>query len=326
MTLTVAEVSGWRPASLINAGRQLSGIVSALDSQRAGVLQEQNALADTWHGEAAIAAAERVVGECSLVSSVAEVLQSVADELTGSGGIVDGVRNRVVEVVSDATTRCFDVEASGMVNADKMIALCAVITGPASEDAALAFQLEAAELTRQLLEALRQAEAAAEGVSSRLAAHIAIAQDLALLSSNGNVVVDVDGGFSWQPDYPATFASATVGVMTDVTGKGLTSAAVSSVDDVGKLIGKGFGPAGAVLGVIPAIHNDIAGGMSPTAAIVTEGTAAAGGYLVGSVAGGVVGTFIPIPVVGTAIGVGVGAALGGLVAWGGSKVMQNLWD
>ncbi|MCZ4079245.1 hypothetical protein O1W68_14940 [Rhodococcus sp. H36-A4] len=66
--------------------------------------------------------------------------------------------------------------------------------------------------------------------------------------------------------------------------------------------------------------------MSPTAAIVTEGTAAAGGYLVGSVAGGVVGTFIPIPVVGTAIGVGVGAALGGLVAWGGSKVMQNLWD
>ncbi len=130
MTLTVSEVSSWKPALLINAGRHLHQLVSALDSQRAGILQEQNALADTWHGEAAIAAAERVVGECSLVSSVAEVIQSLADEFTGAGGVVNGFRTRVVEVVADATTRCFDVENSGMVNADKMIALFCCNYGP----------------------------------------------------------------------------------------------------------------------------------------------------------------------------------------------------
>ncbi len=194
----------------------------------------------------------------------------------------------------------------------------------------MALRLEAAELTRQLLDALRQAEAAAEGVSSRLAPHIGAAQKLALLSSNGSVVEDADGGFSWQPDYPATFASATIGVMTDVTEKGLTKAAVSSVDDVGKLIGKRLGPAGAVLGVIPAINNDIAGGMSPTKAIVTEGAAAAGafaaGTYVGTWVGGIAGTFIPIPVLSTAVGVGVGAVVGGGVGWAGSKFLQSIWD
>lgn len=40
--------------------------------------------------------------------------------------------------------------------------------------------------------------------------------------------------------------------------------------------------------------------------------------MIGSIAGGVVGTAIPIPIVGTAIGVGVGATLGGVVAYGGS--------
>lgn len=330
MTLTVPQVLDWKSELLTNAGLQLKELVAALDSQRGGILQEQDALADSWNGESASAAAARVVDECFLVSSVADVVHAFADEFKTSGGIVEGVRTHVVGVVADAEARGFQVEPSGNVHANRIINLLHAMGTPSAENAALQVRIEATEMTLQLVAALKQAESAAVGVTSRLAPLIQCTQELSFAGSNGSIVDDGNGGYSWEPDYPATFASATIGVMTDVTGRGLTSAAVSSVDDVGRLIGKAFGPTGAVLGVVPAISNDIKAGMDPTKAIVTEGAAAAGGFAagayVGTWVGGVVGTFVPFPVVGTAVGVAVGAAVGGGVGWGGSKLLQFVWD
>jgi len=103
----------------------------------------------------------------------------------------------------------------------------------------------------------------------------------------------------------------------------LKNAAAGSVDDVARNIGRGFGAFGAVLGTVPAIKNDIDGGMDVTQAVVTNsvGTLAGVGTAigVGAAAGSVV------PGVGTVAGALGGLVLGGLAAYGVTKGMQWAW-
>lgn len=148
----------------------------------------------------------------------------------------------------------------------------------------------------------------------------------------------------WAPDKEAMTAAAIAGAMTEGTRMGLESAAKDAadkgvlkwvenwgkVDDAGKYT-SGFsrlGIVGNVIGTVPAIANDINGGMDPTKAVVTEtaGTAAgmalgtwAGAATTGALAGSVV------PGVGTAAGFVVGAAVGAASAYGVSKLTQWMW-
>ncbi|MGS2807052.1 hypothetical protein [Nocardia sp. MW-W600-9] len=125
----------------------------------------------------------------------------------------------------------------------------------------------------------------------------------------------------WAPDKPAMTAAAIAGAMTEGTRMGLESAAKDAadkgvlkwvenwgkIDDAGKYTSgmSRLGIVGNVIGTVPAIANDINGGMDPTKAVVTEtaGTAAgmalgtwAGAATTGALAGSVV------PGVGTAAG------------------------
>ena len=94
--------------------------------------------------------------------------------------------------------------------------------------------------------------------------------------------------------------------------------------------------AGNVIGTVPAIANDINGGMDPTKAIVSESAGTAAGMAVGTAAGTAVGSWATgalagatigsvVPGAGTAVGFVVGAGVGALTAWGVSKSIQKFW-
>ncbi|MET9492799.1 hypothetical protein [Nocardia sp. NPDC006630] len=93
-----------------------------------------------------------------------------------------------------------------------------------------------------------------------------------------------------------------------------------------------MGIVGNAIGTVPAIANDINGGMDPTKAIVSEGGGTAAGVVAGGVAAGIVadaaaGAAIGsvVPGVGTAAGLVVGTVVGGAVAYLGSKGIQKVW-
>ncbi|WP_432677022.1 hypothetical protein ACRAJ3_16685 [Rhodococcus pyridinivorans] len=137
-----------------------------------------------------------------------------------------------------------------------------------------------------------------------------------------------NGEFAWTPDWAATTAASTIGVVADITKEGLKEAAISSGDDLARNISRGVNPAAIALGTVPAIANDIESGMDPAKAVVTESAASALGGVAawaGAKGGAALGTMIT-PGVGTAVGFVAGALAGGLTTYISSKGFQALWD
>ncbi|MGW5452009.1 hypothetical protein [Nocardia sp. NPDC003979] len=151
----------------------------------------------------------------------------------------------------------------------------------------------------------------------------------------------------WAPDKAAMTAAAIAGAMTDGTRMGLESAAKDAADkgvlkwveNWGKLDDAGkyttglsrLGIVGNVIGTVPAIANDINGGMNPTEAIVSESAGTAVGMAAGSAAGvwagGAAGAALGsvVPGAGTAVGFVVGAGVGAGMAYLTSKSIQWVW-
>ncbi|WP_280305434.1 hypothetical protein [Nocardia neocaledoniensis] len=151
----------------------------------------------------------------------------------------------------------------------------------------------------------------------------------------------------WAPDKEAMTAAAIAGAMTDGTRMGLESAAKDAadkgvlkwvenwgkIDDAGKYTTglSRLGIVGNVIGTVPAIANDINGGMSPAEAIVSEGAGTAVGMAAGSAAGvwagGAAGAALGsvVPGAGTAVGFVVGAGVGAGMAYLTSKSIQWVW-
>ncbi|MEG8183001.1 hypothetical protein GZH49_31535 [Nocardia terpenica] len=85
-----------------------------------------------------------------------------------------------------------------------------------------------------------------------------------------------------------------------------------------------LGIAGAAIGTVPSIVDDIHGGMSKPEAIVSETGGTAAGLLAGGAAGAAVGSVVPVA--GTAVGFVVGSVVGAGVSYLGSKGIQKLWE
>ncbi len=148
----------------------------------------------------------------------------------------------------------------------------------------------------------------------------------------------------WAPDTPAMTAAAIAGAMTESTRMGLEGAAKEAADKgVLKWVenwatskdgqwSTGFsrlGIVGNVIGTVPAIANDINGGMDPTKAIVSEGAGTAAGMGLGAVAGSATAGALAgsvVPGVGTAAGFVVGTIVGAGTAYGVSKSIQWIWS
>lgn len=139
-------------------------------------------------------------------------------------------------------------------------------------------------------------------------------------------------GIEWAPDRAAIeagTASGVIGAMTDATGRALTSAATASADDLALTIGRRLGPAGAVVGMVPGISNDIRSGMDPSVAVTSNaigaGAGFAAGWLAAGATGAAIGTLVPVPGVGTAAGFVVGVVAGGVTAYLATKGLQSWW-
>ena len=335
MTLTVPRVLAWRPHDLVGSADGIDALSRRIDESMHGLCLEQDVLAESWHGGAAIAAAERVVGESSTAGKVAGALSVIAREYRTASGMLDGVRSDLARAVNAATMSGYTVGDDGVVDASAILAKFPP-EAPLSGSVALA-QLEvmntAAELTVDVVRALIRCVDVSNDALDRIRKSVASAEGVAQAVSPGQVAPDGNGGFSWAPDKEATAASAVVGFMTDMTGKGLERAAVESSDDLARMIGKGLGPVGAVVGVVPAILNDInIGDMDPTKAIVSEGVGAGAGYIAGgwiagitadAIGGAAAGSVVPGP--GTLVGAVVGVGVGAVAAWGFPKVIQYFW-
>jgi hypothetical protein len=91
----------------------------------------------------------------------------------------------------------------------------------------------------------------------------------------------------------------------------------------------GFSRIAGVVGVasaVPAVMSDIGEGNSVAEAVTREGVGVAAGMWAGAEAGGVIGSFIPIPGVGTAVGVAAGAVIGAGASWLASNGVEAAWQ
>ncbi|QII05487.1 hypothetical protein BH93_08945 [Rhodococcoides fascians A25f] len=323
MTPTVPHVAGWEPESMRKTMIELAEIVERVNGQRTGVLEEQDVLAETWTGEAASAAAERVVAECSRMSSVCGEIDSLGKAFETAAGMVDAAKAHLQAQVSAATASGFAVQADGVVDPDGMIALIPDSLGEEKVRQADELRSAAVQLTEDIQDALKQAERAALDAAQQLAEPTKLLTALALGSPPGKFVENPDGSFSWMPDWPTTVASTVIGGMAAVTRRALEFPGVDSVDDVARNIGRGLGVFGVAAGAIPGIAGKIDDGMDPTEAVIVEVTPIAAGAVTTwafGVLGGMAGSVVPGP--GTVVGAAGGIALGGLVSYGVDKLFE----
>ena len=330
MSPGISAVKSWNPDALRATADALDVLVDELDDRMKGLLSDQDALAEQWKGDAANAAALRVVQERSLGSAIAGALLQVADAYRIGAPIVEGARMHVRSLANAAEQQSFTVHDNGIVDATNQISLLRALlpSGATYDTAALQLERQAAELSVALVDALQQASAAAHDATSRINNAIAVLEDAAKAATPGEVVRSDDGTHSWVPDWSATAAASTIGFMADSTKEGLKAAALSTGDDVARGIARSLGPVAAALGTVPAIVNDIEGGMDPTQAIVTEGAGSAVGFVTalgGAKAGAALGTLIA-PGAGTAVGIVAGALVGGAFTYLTSKSLQSIWN
>ncbi|SUE15655.1 Uncharacterised protein [Rhodococcus gordoniae] len=328
----VAAVRSWNPDALRITADRLDVLVDKLDDRMKGLLTEQDVLAERWSGDAARAAAARVVRERSLGSAIAEALLQVAEAYRTGAWLVEGTRLHLVSVVTGAEQSGFTVHHDGTVDpSDQIRILSAMLQAEAVAEARVRLEHEAAELTHAVTGALEQASRAAIETADRITAAVAVLEAARDAAVPGKVVQTEDGEFSWWPDWPSTIAASSIGAMSGATKELLTDAAVASGDDVARNIARGMNPAAAAVGTVPAIVNDIKGGMDPTEAIVSESAGTVAGML-GAVAAsklsaafiGAVGGSV-VPGVGTAAGFVAGLIGGGAATWYASKKIQELW-
>lgn len=330
MTPTVPDVTAWNPDALRTTADLLDELVKKIDDRLAGLVDEQDVLAETWKSDAASTAATRIVRERSLGSAIATALQQSADAYRTGAVIIEGARMHLTTVVRTAEQHDFTVHDDGTVDASSQIALLHLLLPDRGsfEIARVRIERDAAVLTVAVLDALLQADAAARETSTRITTAVTILGDAGRAATPGKVVRSENGEFSWRPDVEATVAASTIGVMADATGLGLTSAAIASADDVARSIARGVGPFATAIGTVPAIKNDIEGGMEPIQAVVTESVGSAVGFgaaFYGAKGGAALGTMIA-PGFGTAVGLLAGALAGASATYLTSKSMQAGWQ
>ncbi|BCN83114.1 WXG100 family type VII secretion target [Prescottella equi] len=332
MSPTVSQVLSWNPDALALTADGVDRLIAELDDRMGDLAAGQNTLVESWDGIAADSATARVERERSTGGRVAAALGEVAQAYREGAASVASVREHLTSLVRSVRTRGFKVADDGTVDASGLVGWL-VLAPPAARDVArVEFEREAAGLTIAVVDALRQADSAATQVIGRVRDSLSAVTSAGQAAVPGRIEESGSGEFSWKPDVPATVAASTVGLMVDATRGGLVSAAAASGDDVARLIGRGMGPFGVVLGAVPAVANDINGGMDTTKAVTTEVAGAgfgllAGGWL-GSIAGGAVAGSAAgsaVPGLGTAVGLVVGALAGGVAAYGGSKGLQRVW-
>ncbi|NLU82722.1 hypothetical protein [Rhodococcus sp. HNM0569] len=316
MTVSVSEVRGWRSGDLVITADGIEALVEFLDESGRSLENDQNVLAESWHGDAAAAAAERVVEETRLARGIGSALQEVADTYRSASSALEAVKSTVESKIAAAASSGFDVDDSG--------AATPAGSGVIAAEELARLESDAAAHTAAIRDALRQAGDVAADATKRIADTSDIVEDAASKAQYGSVEPDGEGEFSWKPDWPATIAGTIVSEATDKTGAALTSAAASSADDVARGIGRGLGPIGAAVGTVPAIANDINDGMDPTKAVVTEGAGTVAGILATAGTGAAVGSFAPG--IGTGVGFAIGLVAGGAASWGVSKGLQKVWS
>jgi uncharacterized protein YukE len=91
----------------------------------------------------------------------------------------------------------------------------------------------------------------------------------------------------------------------------------------------GFSRVAGVVGVasaVPAVMSDVGEGNSVAEAVTREGAGVVAGMWAGAEAGGVIGSFVPIPGVGTAVGIAAGAVIGAGASWVASNGVKLAWQ
>lgn len=325
----VTAVRSWNPDALQVTANHLDVLVDNLDDRMKALLTEQDTLAERWSGDAANAAAVRVVRERALGSAIAEALLQVAEAYRTGAWLTESARSHLLTVVTGAEQSGFTVRDDGTVDpTDQIRILSAMLPAEAVAETRARLEHDAAELTHAVVGALEQASRAATETTDRITAAVAELEAAGEAAVPGKVVQNEDGEFSWSPDWAATTAASTIGMMTDGTKESLTAAATASGDDLARGVAQKLGPAGAALGMVPAIVNDIEGGMDPTKAVVTEGAGAAAGLAASTwafgQAGAMIGTGVA-PGVGTAVGLAAGVVAGAVASYFVSKSTQWLW-
>lgn len=119
MSPGVSAVKSWNPDALRATADALDALVDELDDRMKGLLNDQDALAEQWKGNAANAAALRVVHERSLGSAIAGALLQIADAYRIGAPMAEGTRMHVRALANAAEQQSFTVHDNGIVDANE---------------------------------------------------------------------------------------------------------------------------------------------------------------------------------------------------------------
>ncbi|KAA0021161.1 hypothetical protein [Antrihabitans cavernicola] len=177
MTLTVSQVEAWQPDGLQAHSSAYAATVAATDSHIQALGDHQSRITESWHGDAANAATDRVHTEQGLASTVSAAVQQLSQAASEASSTTASAKAHLVTVVNSARAAGFEVADSSQVTAAAKMGALAVVGGLAAEIAMLQLQQECATWTVAVVDALSQCEAAAHVAEGHMQTALAALRD-----------------------------------------------------------------------------------------------------------------------------------------------------
>ncbi|KZM68158.1 hypothetical protein [Nocardia terpenica] len=351
---TPKEVLAWDLSGLTTVAANASGLADAI-VKAAATMQTTIHDGFTWTGQAKDAAQGKADKEQTEMRAVATAYDDLADACTGAHNEMDHPLSEIKTIfqnyVKPPVTVGDDWSVHNIADPDsdagvQLARLPGLATTLLAADAKWGQKIADANT-----EIDRMAPAAALALEAGAITRIKKEDPKAVSDA-----IATNPASFWAPDIPAATASTIAGAMTEGTRMGLEGAA-KDAGDAGVLkwvenwgqYGKDghwtsgltsglsrFGIIGNAIGTVPAIADDIHGGMNPTEAVVSESGGTAAGMATGTAAtalaaagtdalvGAAAGS--AVPGVGTAVGFVVGAGVGALTAYFTPKIIQKVWE
>lgn len=115
--LTLEVVRSWRPEALSDAATGVGTAQEAVDAQVRAAKAAMTRLSDSWQGDAAQAAAQRMSTEATTGFALADALESAKTALSSGATDLSRAKSAVLSTVDAATAAGFTVASDGRVTA-----------------------------------------------------------------------------------------------------------------------------------------------------------------------------------------------------------------
>lgn len=188
MTPTLSQFASWKPAILGAVADSLDGAVDRINGIFHSVLGEQDALAESWSGKAASAAAARIVREERLAREITNAIGAVADALRRDQNVIANSVGYILATANSARLIGYEVAENGVITAQRLGAQYR-LAGTRGETIAIEAELDASYMAVKLIEGMKQAELDVQ--SAKVNINLALNQYADAVDALGNPLAEL---------------------------------------------------------------------------------------------------------------------------------------